>query len=301
MPASVPATSTVSSAIAKAYTTRVGAGPFPTELFDGVGRAAASSAGDEFGTNTGRRRRTGWFDAVMLRHAVRLNSLSELAITKLDMLDALDDGEGVRRLRARGRASSTTLPYHQSVLHDVDARLRRAARLAAPTSRRVARSPTCRWRRASTSPLVEEQVGVPIRFVGTGPAGTSTCSSRDHAGVPSSGPGGREHALAEVLGAHGRRRGHAGQPGHPRLDAGTAAEELDADLFVIGPEAPLVDGLADRLAAPRRAWCSAPAPTGARLEGSKAWMKDVLVAAGRADRRPRRLPTARRSARPSTS
>src|SRR4029453_16972766 len=64
--------------IAKAYVTRVGTGPFPTELFD------------EFGTNTGRRRRVGWFDAVMLRHAVRLNSLSELCITNLDVLDVFD-------------------------------------------------------------------------------------------------------------------------------------------------------------------------------------------------------------------
>ena len=65
--------------IAKAYTTRVGAGPFPTELFDDVGDLLVER-GHEFGTNTGRRRRTGWLDAVMLRHAVRLNSLSELAI-----------------------------------------------------------------------------------------------------------------------------------------------------------------------------------------------------------------------------
>src|SRR6201999_1937326 len=75
--------------IAKAYTTRVGAGPFPTELFDGVGDLLVER-GHEFGTNTGRRRRTGWLDAVMLRHAVRLNSLSELAVLKLDVLDVLD-------------------------------------------------------------------------------------------------------------------------------------------------------------------------------------------------------------------
>ena len=72
--------------IAKAYTTRVGAGPFPTELFDGVGDLLVER-GREFGTNTGRRRRTGWLDAVMLRQANRLNSLSELAVTKLDILD----------------------------------------------------------------------------------------------------------------------------------------------------------------------------------------------------------------------
>src|SRR5262249_12627228 len=75
--------------IAKAYTTRDGAGPFPTELFDGVGELLVER-GHEFGTNTGRRRRTGWFDAVMMRHALRINSLSELGVMKLDVLDALD-------------------------------------------------------------------------------------------------------------------------------------------------------------------------------------------------------------------
>src|SRR5690606_8139685 len=75
--------------VAKAYVTRVGAGPFPTELFDEVG-AALVERGHEYGTVTGRLRRVGWFDAVMLRHAVRLNSLSELAVTKLDVLDPFD-------------------------------------------------------------------------------------------------------------------------------------------------------------------------------------------------------------------
>ena len=74
--------------IAKAYVTRVGAGPFPTELHDDVGELIVER-GQEFGTNTGRRRRPGWFDAVMMRQAVRLNSLTELAIIKLDIFDTL--------------------------------------------------------------------------------------------------------------------------------------------------------------------------------------------------------------------
>lgn len=152
--------------IAKAYTTRVGAGPFPTELFDGTGDLLVER-GHEFGTNTGRRRRTGWFDAVMLRHAVRLNSLSEVAIMKLDVLDALDtvklcvayDHDGQRH---------TTLPYHQSVLHDVTpvyeelpgwgtdiTEVHEAAKLPAEALAYVRR--------------LEAQVGVPITFVGTGP------------------------------------------------------------------------------------------------------------------------------------
>jgi adenylosuccinate synthase len=103
--------------IAKAYLTRVGSGPFPTELplDDDIGSLLVER-GHEYGTNTGRRRRPGWFDAVMLRQAVRLNSLSEIFLTKLDVLDTLPvvkvcvayevDGERMRHL-----------PYHQSVLH----------------------------------------------------------------------------------------------------------------------------------------------------------------------------------------
>src|SRR3989440_2403080 len=78
--------------VTKAYTTRVGAGPFPTELFEGddVGDLLVDR-GHEFGTNTGRRRRPGWLDAVMLRHAVRLNGCTEIAMTKLDVLAPLTE------------------------------------------------------------------------------------------------------------------------------------------------------------------------------------------------------------------
>ena len=72
--------------IAKAYTTRVGSGPFPSELLGELGDKIVD-IGHEFGTVTGRRRRPGWLDVVMLRHAVRLNSLTEIALTKLDILD----------------------------------------------------------------------------------------------------------------------------------------------------------------------------------------------------------------------
>ena len=76
--------------IVKAYTTRVGAGPFPTELFDDIGDKIQQT-GSEFGATTGRKRRCGWLDMVVLRSAVRLNSLTGLAITKLDVLDDLDE------------------------------------------------------------------------------------------------------------------------------------------------------------------------------------------------------------------
>ncbi|MGB5096396.1 MAG: adenylosuccinate synthase [Porticoccaceae bacterium] len=76
--------------ITKAYTTRVGSGPFPTELFCDVGKHL-SARGNEFGSTTGRPRRCGWFDAVALRTAARINSISGLCLTKLDVLDGLTE------------------------------------------------------------------------------------------------------------------------------------------------------------------------------------------------------------------
>ncbi|MFC1542904.1 adenylosuccinate synthase, partial [Pseudomonadota bacterium] len=84
--------------ICKAYTTRVGAGPFPTELYNAEGMCDVDNAGKhmaerghEFGATTGRPRRTGWFDAVVVQHAVRINGVTGLAITKLDVLDGLTE------------------------------------------------------------------------------------------------------------------------------------------------------------------------------------------------------------------
>ncbi|MEA3296710.1 MAG: adenylosuccinate synthase [candidate division Zixibacteria bacterium] len=76
--------------VIKAYTTRVGSGPFPTELVDDMGERLRS-VGDEYGATTGRPRRCGWLDLVGLRHAVRINGVDSIAITKLDVLDGLDE------------------------------------------------------------------------------------------------------------------------------------------------------------------------------------------------------------------
>ena len=152
--------------IAKAYTTRVGAGPFPTELFDGVGDLLVER-GHEFGTNTGRRRRTGWLDAVMLRHAVRLNSLSELAILKLDVLDVLDTVKVCVAYEHQG-TKLATFPYHQSVVHDVTPVYEELPGWRADLTgcREVAELPQ---EARQYLAVVEEQVGVPVRFVGVGP------------------------------------------------------------------------------------------------------------------------------------
>jgi adenylosuccinate synthase len=90
--------------IVKAYTTRVGSGPFPTELFDEYGEHL-SRVGHEFGAVTGRRRRTGWFDAVALRRSILHNSVSGLCVTKLDVLDGLDVIRLCTGYRMRGAVS----------------------------------------------------------------------------------------------------------------------------------------------------------------------------------------------------
>jgi len=104
-----PKTITGIIGIVKAYTTRVGEGPFPTELFDETGDYIQKK-GAEFGATTGRKRRCGWLDAVLLRNAARLNSLTGLAITKLDVLG------GVETLKI-----CTAYEYNGKTLKDVPA------------------------------------------------------------------------------------------------------------------------------------------------------------------------------------
>jgi adenylosuccinate synthase len=152
--------------VAKAYITRVGAGPFPTELTDDVGDVLVER-GHEFGTNTGRRRRPGWFDAVMLRHAVRINSMSELAITKLDVLDVFDtlkvcvayDLDGMRL---------DSYPDNQSILHKVRPIYEELpgwlTDLSAVTELHEVPAAAKDY-----IAFLEEQVGVPIHLVGVGP------------------------------------------------------------------------------------------------------------------------------------
>lgn len=110
--------------VAKAYTTRVGAGPMPTELHDAVGDHLVE-VGHEFGTTTGRRRRTGWLDAVILRYAARVNGLTQLAITKLDVLSGLDPvrlcvaydyrGERVEHFPADGNTLAECTPIYEEM------------------------------------------------------------------------------------------------------------------------------------------------------------------------------------------
>ena len=101
--------------IAKAYLTRVGSGPFPTELFDEVGDKLGE-VGHEYGVTTGRKRRCGWYDAVVVNYAARVNGLTDLAITKLDVLGCLDEIKVCVAYECDGKRY-TTVPEHQSVFY----------------------------------------------------------------------------------------------------------------------------------------------------------------------------------------
>jgi adenylosuccinate synthase len=102
--------------IAKAYSTRVGAGPFPTELEDAQADEIRERGG-EYGTTTGRPRRVGWLDLVALRYAARLNSMTALAVTKLDVLSGVDRIGVCTSYATPDGAELDHFPYHQSVLH----------------------------------------------------------------------------------------------------------------------------------------------------------------------------------------
>jgi len=106
--------------VTKAYVTRVGSGPLPTELPEGdTDGDLLVDRGGEYGTNTGRRRRPGWLDAVMLRHAVRLNTCTEIAITKLDVLSPFREIKVCVAYEGDDGTRYEHVPYHQSVLHKV--------------------------------------------------------------------------------------------------------------------------------------------------------------------------------------
>jgi adenylosuccinate synthase len=153
--------------VAKAYTTRVGAGPFPTELDDELG-AEIRERGGERGTTTGRDRRTGWLDLVALRYAARLNRLSALAITKLDVLAGMDPLRVAVRYRSSEGARLDELPYHQSVLHAAEAEYEDLPGFETDIGGCRSEADLPREARDYLE-FVEQNVGVPIRLVGVGP------------------------------------------------------------------------------------------------------------------------------------
>lgn len=152
--------------ITKAYSTRVGNGPFPTELFDARGQHL-SSKGAEFGATTGRARRCGWFDAVLMRRSAKLNSLSGLCLTKLDVLDGLETIGISTRYRFEG-ATIDTLPIGaeayakcEPVIEDLPGWTESTAGITA-----VEKLPA---NARAYIQRIEELVGVPVDILSTGP------------------------------------------------------------------------------------------------------------------------------------
>jgi adenylosuccinate synthase len=157
--------------IAKAYTTRVGGGPFPTELKDSIGERIGDR-GHEFGTVTGRRRRCGWFDAVLVRQAVKTSGIDGIALTKLDILDGFEeikvcvgyhlDGERIGRLPASQAAQVRVVPIYETIegWKDTTACARSWAALPAQAIKYVRR--------------IEELIEAPVALLSTSPERADT-------------------------------------------------------------------------------------------------------------------------------
>ena len=152
--------------IAKAYTTRVGSGPFPSELLGELGEKIVE-IGREFGTVTGRRRRPGWLDLVMLRHAVRLNSLTEIALTKLDILDTFENVRVCVGYELNGKELSG-YPDDSQLLDQVKPKYvdLQGWNKSVSAVRSYADLPQ---QAKALIELVEKHVGVPVTMIGVGP------------------------------------------------------------------------------------------------------------------------------------
>jgi adenylosuccinate synthase len=162
--------------IAKAYTTRVGEGPFPTELHDEIGRGIGER-GHEFGTVTGRPRRCGWFDAVAVRQTVRTSGISGIALTKLDILDGLDeikvctryrlDGQEIDRLPASQGEQARVEPIYETISgwSESSQGARSWADLPAQAVKYVRR--------------IEELIGCPVALLSTSPEREDTILVHD--------------------------------------------------------------------------------------------------------------------------
>jgi adenylosuccinate synthase len=153
--------------IVKAYTTRVGAGPFPTELLDDMGRYLGR-AGNEFGSTTGRPRRCGWFDAVMLKRAVFTNSIAGLCLTKLDVLDGLPEIKICVGYRLDGRVLDTP-PLLMDRFGECEPVYETVAGWSAPTSGVTSYAALPAEAKAYLR-RIEEIAGAPVDIISTGPS-----------------------------------------------------------------------------------------------------------------------------------
>jgi adenylosuccinate synthase len=154
--------------VSKAYVTRVGAGPFPSEMEPELA-AEVRELGQEYGTVTGRDRRPGWLDLVALRYAVRLNGITALALTKLDVLSAFDELLVCVRYRLPGGEETPDFPAHQSDFHHAAPVFETVPGWAEPLDDCASLADLPAAARAYVE-LIERELGVPVRLVGTGAA-----------------------------------------------------------------------------------------------------------------------------------
>ena len=152
--------------MAKAYTTRVGEGPLPTELTGEMGNRLRES-GQEYGAVTGRPRRCGWYDAVAVRYACRVNGLDALALTKLDVLDGLPELQICTAYRCRGEVL-TEMPGEVAQLAACEPVYETMQGWSQPTRGVCAISPGCREEARAYIARLEEITGVPAAIVSTG-------------------------------------------------------------------------------------------------------------------------------------
>src|SRR6202046_5721275 len=153
--------------VSKAYTTRVGAGPFPSELHEEMGELIRTRGG-EFGTTTGRARRTGWLDLVALRYAARLNTLTALVITKLDVLSGMPVLKDCTRYPGEEGAEFDHFPSHQTVLHHVVGEYEELPGWSEDVSECRSEEDLPEAAREYLQ-FIAEQVGAPVTLVGVGP------------------------------------------------------------------------------------------------------------------------------------
>ncbi|HET9529676.1 MAG TPA: adenylosuccinate synthetase, partial [Blastocatellia bacterium] len=157
--------------IAKAYTTRVGGGPFPTELNDSTGEYL-QKRGNEYGAVTGRPRRTGWFDAVVARYSVMINGIDALALPKLDVLDELDEIKICTAYTIRGEKTED-MPYGAHELGQCEPVYETLPGWKTSTSRITDHSQLPEAARDYIS-RIEELCGAPVALISTGPERTET-------------------------------------------------------------------------------------------------------------------------------
>jgi adenylosuccinate synthase len=154
--------------VSKAYVTRVGAGPFPSEMDERLS-AEVRELGGEFGTVTGRERRPGWLDLVALRYAVRLNGITSLALTKLDVLSTFDELQVCVAYRLPDGTEKPDFPAHQSDFHHAQPVMETVAGWGEPLDACATLDDLPGAARAYVE-LVERSLGVPVELVGTGAA-----------------------------------------------------------------------------------------------------------------------------------